>query len=85
MEISRAQQAAFADFIAPKPGETPLARRGQPGDRASRDSAGPRTVTALDNSESSGALVTAADLQETASDETSARDRPPGGRIDVTA
>lgn len=69
MNVKQAPQAAFANFTAPSPGETPLSRRGQPG--AKNDSPGPRQVTALDNREASGALPTAADLQR--------------GQLDVTA
>lgn len=61
MNVKQAPQAAFADFTAPRPGETPLSRRGQPG--AKHDSPGPRQVTALDTREASGALPTAADLR----------------------
>ncbi|MDA0333655.1 MAG: hypothetical protein O2782_00630 [bacterium] len=85
MDVTQTPQAAFADFIAPRPGESPLARRGQPGDRTTREAAGPRKVTALDNRESTGALVSAADLQAAAADGPSARDRRLGAQIDVMA
>ncbi len=63
MKVNQAPRAAFADFIAPTPGETPLSRRGQPG--AEHGSPGPRQVTALDNREASGALPTVSDLRAT--------------------